>query len=267
MVRMGTVEIELDPQSRDVLERFTDSVDRFVRTIREDVTGAFDAANSTPLPDDTIVEWPERMKAPRVISTCPTCHKAVEDRLATWESLVSPNGLVGVSGFMRHMHDDGGATTWAVKFDAAEIPPTRDDAADPAADAAAEIAEDVQQGQEYDGEEPFEFVPDSDGTITLRNAIFQALGAASVCWDDMYQTGEFDSATALKIGEALTDFAENALTARLAQSEAEIERLVDMIGKARAIVAKEHGGLEDILAVRRALGLFESRSVRRGAQR
>ena len=49
----------------------------------------------------------------------------------------------------------------------------------------------------------FSFIPDEYGDVTLRSAIHQALGAASVCWD---KDGVFDSTRALEIGEALMDF-------------------------------------------------------------
>lgn len=41
------------------------------------------------------------------------------------------------------------------------------------------------------------------GKMTLEEAVFTALGAASVCWESMEGTGEFDSSRAKKIGEEL----------------------------------------------------------------
>lgn len=40
----------------------------------------------------------------------------------------------------------------------------------------------------------------------LASTIFEALGAASVCWDDMSGAGVFHSEEAKQIGESLTDF-------------------------------------------------------------
>lgn len=49
----------------------------------------------------------------------------------------------------------------------------------------------------------FEFQPEHDGTLPLATAVFQALGAASVCWDSMEGTGVFQSERAKAIGDAL----------------------------------------------------------------
>jgi hypothetical protein len=49
----------------------------------------------------------------------------------------------------------------------------------------------------------FEFQPEHDGTLSLESAVFQALGAASVCWENMSGTGVFQSERAKAIGDAL----------------------------------------------------------------
>lgn len=49
----------------------------------------------------------------------------------------------------------------------------------------------------------FEFVHEHDGTLPLETAVFQALGAASTCWERMDKTGVFDSTAAKEIGDAL----------------------------------------------------------------
>lgn len=49
----------------------------------------------------------------------------------------------------------------------------------------------------------FEFQPNHDGSLSLEDAVFQALGAASVCWDPMDGTGVFRSDIAKEIGEVL----------------------------------------------------------------
>lgn len=41
---------------------------------------------------------------------------------------------------------------------------------------------------------------------TIRDAVMQALGAASTCWEDLSGTGVFQSARAQEIGERLLEF-------------------------------------------------------------
>lgn len=45
-----------------------------------------------------------------------------------------------------------------------------------------------------------------DETPTIESAVFQALGAASTCWDKMEGTGVFHSERAKDIGETLIAF-------------------------------------------------------------
>ncbi len=40
----------------------------------------------------------------------------------------------------------------------------------------------------------------------VRTAVFQALGAASICWEHVEEAGVFDSDLALKIGNGLLKF-------------------------------------------------------------
>jgi hypothetical protein len=51
--------------------------------------------------------------------------------------------------------------------------------------------------------EGFAFVHDHDGSLTLRSAIFQAIGAASTCWDTLDKAGVFHSEQAKAIGDAV----------------------------------------------------------------
>lgn len=51
----------------------------------------------------------------------------------------------------------------------------------------------------------FEFYREYDGSLPLESAVFQALGAASVCWESMEGTGIFQSDRAKEIGEALLE--------------------------------------------------------------
>lgn len=52
-------------------------------------------------------------------------------------------------------------------------------------------------------EEPFEFQPNHDGTLPLETAVFQALGAASTCWENLRGAGIFNSTRAKEIGDKL----------------------------------------------------------------
>ena len=53
--------------------------------------------------------------------------------------------------------------------------------------------------------QPFQFVQQKGEDLTLEEILFQAMGAASVCWaeKDRLMAGEFDSSRAKEIGEAL----------------------------------------------------------------
>lgn len=51
--------------------------------------------------------------------------------------------------------------------------------------------------------EPFTFHREHDGSLSVRSAIFQALGRASTCWENMSGTGVFDSTHAKEVGDAL----------------------------------------------------------------
>lgn len=53
--------------------------------------------------------------------------------------------------------------------------------------------------------EPFAFAQSSDSELTLEEVLFQALGAASVCWEKkgLLQAGIFNSTRAKEIGLAL----------------------------------------------------------------
>jgi hypothetical protein len=47
--------------------------------------------------------------------------------------------------------------------------------------------------------------------LTLEEAVYQALGAASVCWENMEDAGVFDSDRAKMIGDQLMDRIEQEL--------------------------------------------------------
>jgi hypothetical protein len=52
----------------------------------------------------------------------------------------------------------------------------------------------------------FEFQPEHDGSLPLATAVFQALGAASACWDNLEGAGVFESERARAVGDALLAF-------------------------------------------------------------
>lgn len=54
-------------------------------------------------------------------------------------------------------------------------------------------------------DEKFEFQREEDGSLSLESAVFQALGAASMCWDETPK-GVFDSTRAKEIGDSLVEF-------------------------------------------------------------
>ena len=59
--------------------------------------------------------------------------------------------------------------------------------------------------------QPFAFVQQTGEDLTLNEILFQALGAASVCWENPGAAGVFDSSRAKMVGEALTREVNRAL--------------------------------------------------------
>lgn len=54
--------------------------------------------------------------------------------------------------------------------------------------------------------EPFDFYWGEGETPTLTAAVYQAVGAASVCWENMSGTGVFDDVRAREVAERLLRF-------------------------------------------------------------
>lgn len=55
--------------------------------------------------------------------------------------------------------------------------------------------------------QPFQFTTSDAGEdITLDNAVFQALSAASMCWDSVQDAGSFQSTRAKQIGDTLLTY-------------------------------------------------------------
>ena len=67
--------------------------------------------------------------------------------------------------------------------------------------------------------EPFSFVQQDGEELTLDEMVFQALGAASVCWENPAGAGLFDSSRAKSIGDRLLAEVKRAAAAVPARSE------------------------------------------------
>lgn len=63
------------------------------------------------------------------------------------------------------------------------------------------------------GTEPFTFVDREGQPLPLVEAVFQALGAASMCWENIQAAGEFNSERATVIGQAVMYEINTALAA------------------------------------------------------
>jgi hypothetical protein len=58
----------------------------------------------------------------------------------------------------------------------------------------------------------FEFSTEADGTVSPESAVFQALGFASLCWEDMSGAGVFQSDKAKEAGDALVAYFHELVT-------------------------------------------------------
>lgn len=85
--------------------------------------------------------------------------------------------------------------------------------------------------------EPFQFAQMRGEALTLREVLYQSLGAASMCWVGGTGSLEFDSSRATAIGEAL---------------EREVNRALTMVQEPWAELAKEFYGLASNSAPRNA---------------
>lgn len=73
---------------------------------------------------------------------------------------------------------------------------------------------------------PFEFARGyDDGDLPIKSAVFQAIGAASVCWESMAHTGIFDDRRAVAIAKALMAQVEDYAEACVYEDRAEQEAL------------------------------------------
>jgi hypothetical protein len=62
----------------------------------------------------------------------------------------------------------------------------------------------------------FSFQSDGYEPLTLEAAVYQAIGAASVCWEHIGKAGTFNDDWAREIGEALLEFVRGRVTELLA---------------------------------------------------
>lgn len=51
----------------------------------------------------------------------------------------------------------------------------------------------------------FEFTQGEDGPPTMETMVYEAVGAASTCWESLHGTGVFDSDRAQAIGDAVVE--------------------------------------------------------------
>lgn len=63
----------------------------------------------------------------------------------------------------------------------------------------------VDQGDSKMAEKPFDFSVEHDGSLSTASAVFQALGYASTCWENMSGTGVFQSERAKQAGDRLME--------------------------------------------------------------
>lgn len=52
----------------------------------------------------------------------------------------------------------------------------------------------------------FEFRSEHDGTLSIESAVYQAIGAASMCWEGVEKAGVFQTEQAHLIAQALLAF-------------------------------------------------------------
>lgn len=171
-----------------------------------------------------IIEWPLRSRPPRLIVRCPECDESVETTPLTWEIVLDPetHRLAGVRGTVEHLHDVDVSVRWGFVAEASEpagpihpVPPTDTIIMESAARTFARSQDDdddleaFETGQDRD--DPFVFVPEAQGEpVTLRSAVFQALGAASVYGNE---SRAFESGWAAEIGEALLSLIDEKIEA------------------------------------------------------
>lgn len=86
-------------------------------------------------------------------------------------------------------------------------------------------------------------VPDHD---ELRTAVFEALGAASTCWENLEGAGVFDSTRAKEIGDGLMAKLDAFIEARANELEASTGELREEIDRLNGLIAElEAGGEEE----------------------
>lgn len=94
---------------------------------------------------------------------------------------------------------------------------------------------------------PFEFYIDPDtarGDDRVKQAVFQALGAVSVCWDNPAAAGKFESTRAKEIGERLVEFIrDEAVDYRT--TERQLEHGITALVEQSGTNSRDHGFHDD----------------------
>lgn len=191
--------------------------------------------------DPQIIAWPNRTQPPVLIVRCPVCDESVETTPMSWEIVIDPTSTadaVSVRGLVQHTHEDPDVDVrWP--FAAVWTPPP----AEPLIDAhiVEPDEEDIEEGQAKHADDAFEFTPDEPGEpVSVRSAVHQALGAASVAWEGERPQGVFDSTWALAIGEALLEVITRHVDERVQSAEDERTRLDQIIYRARTRISGDH---------------------------
>lgn len=205
---------------RILADAFGRSVGEWLKGIAEDLAGSpfapadVERDNTRPEPPETaIVEWPQATRPPLMMSMCTACGTLIEGHPAPWEIVIGPgatDNARSVQGRMTHAHEDGTVVTWPVEATFTPAPvgrirvPSIEDVQHTFAETRDADEIDVEEGQETgESRDPWEFTPEEDGSLSVRSAVFQALGGASTCWDDLSTAGAFESERAAEIGERL----------------------------------------------------------------
>lgn len=235
--------IQLEDSSKRSMDRLSDALDRYSDITEPTGVAAAPDVPEQSKPDPFISDWPIKSHPPVIIATCPHCTSSVEGNPVSWEIVVDPKAPYGpktVRGQMQHQHDGGVLVRWP--FAATEQPSLIDDIV--AAEIAGEYDEDIEEGRErnVDEREPWGFTPDPDDEdvepLSIESAVYQALGGASTCWEDLSDAGVFDSTRAHEIGGLLLEYLDvetrREVSKRAAHIDAERHRLAGVLSRARA---------------------------------
>lgn len=231
--------IALDEDSKRAMERLSDAL------TSAGITPA-DVAPETKGDDrptePQIIAWPQRTQPPTLIVRCPMCDASVETEPLSWEIVIDPTSTadaVSVRGLVHHAHED---TQTDVRWPFAAVwtpPPVTISDVQRTFAWQPDEHDDIEEGQAKRADDDFEFTPDDPREpVSLKSAVYQALGAASTSWLGERPQGTFDSTRALAIGEALLEVVERFVDERVQSAEDERTRLDQIIYRARAVLSE-----------------------------